>query len=406
MIEEPLSVLHVLSFTAIITTISLFFCGIPICLEIWRRKSTEEITGFPFIMGFLGGTFWLRYGLLKLDITMITVNVVGVALMFLYLMFYLYYTKSKAFILFELIVVFGIICTMLVLVEIYGMAIINPLGFVSMTFNIVNFGAPLAGVTVVFKKKTCETLPLPLCTANLLVSSQWCLYGILVHDVYIMTPNGAGILLALLQISLFLVFPRNPGGRAPLGRCCRCLNDLERAEKPDIPSDASHIRNGGCWSRQRVMDRNAIPQSRSACIDFLRSNAFNAGGYYDYGGGIDGSMMSRSSRTTGVDSTAETLTTNVNLSRVSSMSHPDMLWGAAAADAADPYYYYPPSNFMNSSIAAIGSAVASTSQGQPLLRPNPRPYEFDRIREIDDFDRQWNEQELKRTHSAPDLAAE
>ncbi|KAI1697484.1 sugar efflux transporter for intercellular exchange domain-containing protein [Ditylenchus destructor] len=234
MVEEPLSVLHVLSITAVITTISLFFCGIPICLQIWRRKSTEDITGFPFIMGFLVGTFWLRYGLLKLDLTMITVNMVGMAFMFLYLMIYVYYTKSKALILFELIVVFGIICTMLVLVKIYGMAIINLLGFACMTFTIINFGAPLAGVAVVFKKKTCENLPLPLCTATLLVSAQWCLYGCLTHDIYITITNSAGVLLALLQISLFLVFPRIPGGRAPFGRCCRCINGLERADKSDI----------------------------------------------------------------------------------------------------------------------------------------------------------------------------
>jgi hypothetical protein len=37
----------------------------------------------------------------------------------------------------------------------------------------------------VIKDQSCESLPLPLCVANLLVSAQWFLYGILVGDPYI-----------------------------------------------------------------------------------------------------------------------------------------------------------------------------------------------------------------------------
>jgi len=54
LVDEPITLLSVLSICAIITTVSLFFCGIPICIEIFRRKCTKEISGFPFIMGFLG----------------------------------------------------------------------------------------------------------------------------------------------------------------------------------------------------------------------------------------------------------------------------------------------------------------------------------------------------------------
>lgn len=38
---------------------------------------------------------------------------------------------------------------------------------------------------MVLRQRTCETLPLPMCVANLLVSSQWALYGVLVSDIYI-----------------------------------------------------------------------------------------------------------------------------------------------------------------------------------------------------------------------------
>uniref|UniRef100_A0A915D2Z7 Sugar transporter SWEET1 n=1 Tax=Ditylenchus dipsaci TaxID=166011 RepID=A0A915D2Z7_9BILA len=411
MIEMPtISVLSVLSITAIITTISLFFCGIPICLEIWRRKNTDEITSFPFLMGFLGGTFWLRYGLLKYDLTMITVNVVGVALMFLYLLFYLYHTRSKTFILLELLVVFSIISAMLVLVEMYGETTLDPLGFVCMTFNILNFGAPLAGVSVVFKKKCCDSLPLPLCTANLLVSTQWCIYGVLVGDKYIIVSHYRYLNIAKYPLNTTICrfqwswcavgpvanltlpdLPRSPGGKAPLAGCCPYL-DLELNEKSELPSENVQVRNG-CWSRQRVVDsRNfngsaALPPSRSDCIAYLRSTTFNSGGYYAYTP-YGGSMCSR----TTAESTLPDTNQTAHLSRVEKITPP---------------YSFNDSNTTNHLACSIANMpMGATSYVFNKSNGAGEPFEFDRIREIDDLEKQWTEKELKRTHSAPDLAAE
>jgi solute carrier family 50 protein (sugar transporter) len=360
MIEEPVSVLSVLSITAIITTISLFFCGIPICLEIWRRKSTHEISGFPFVMGFLGGTFWLRYGLLKLDLTMITVNAVGVSLMFLYLIFYIFYSEKKTFIVSQTVAVFTIIGAMLIAVQVYGNDVLSPLGFVSMTFNIVNFGAPLAGVRVVLRKKCCDTLPLPLCTANLLVSSQWCLYGILVNDIYIIVPNGIGIILALIQLFLFLIFPRTQGGRAPCAICCPCCRptegDMECGQKEEITDEATATN----WSNRR----NTLPQKtapRKPCTN-LRTRMF-------------GCADRSESANTGITSVAPDGSPEVV--HTLSASHPQLSTARSDSNSQD-----------------------SGLPDEPIL---PQHFEFDRIREIDDLDRQWSESEIQRVQSAPEI---
>ncbi|MCP9265648.1 Sugar transporter SWEET [Dirofilaria immitis] len=119
----------------------------------------------------------------------------------------------------EVCAVIFLISLMLLLVQIYGRDIFHPLGFTCMTFNILNFGAPLAGLKVVLRQRSCETLPLPMCIANLLVSSQWALYGILVSDIYIITPNAIGMMLAMIQIALFLIFPMKQGRLSPVQRC-------------------------------------------------------------------------------------------------------------------------------------------------------------------------------------------
>ncbi|KAK6021786.1 mtN3/saliva family protein, partial [Ostertagia ostertagi] len=87
--------LQILSCSAILTTVCLFLCGIPICIEIIRRKGTQDISGIPFLMGFIGGSFWLRYGFLKDDSVMIIVNVIGTSLFFMYCVFYLTFATNR-----------------------------------------------------------------------------------------------------------------------------------------------------------------------------------------------------------------------------------------------------------------------------------------------------------------------
>ncbi|KAI6176104.1 Sugar transporter SWEET [Aphelenchoides bicaudatus] len=309
---------------------------------------------FPSLMGFLGGSYWLRYGFLRADLTMISVNVVGVTLMGFYLLFYTYYSESRVGTLTKIAVVVAIISGMLVLVELYGVQIVDPLGFTCMIFNIVNFGAPLAGVGIVLKKKCCDSLPLPLCTANLLVSAQWCLYGMLVNDIYIIIPNAAGVFLALLQISMFLVFPRQAGSKAPLSLCFGCL-DFELDEKQNSV-DIEKAFAQDLWLKRNTTFQSSlpplsrIPKPKKNCLTLIRTaNVFPSG-----------SVSANSSDTA--------ITVLPNWSLTPSASHPELAPQQLDSEEVE------------------------------------RDQMFNRMHEIDDLEKQWGENELKRTMSAPDLA--
>ncbi|VDL85204.1 unnamed protein product [Nippostrongylus brasiliensis] len=226
-------ILQILSCCAIVTTIALFLCGIPICIEIMRRKTTKDISGVPFLMGLLGGSFWLRYGFLKEDSTMIIVNVVAVSLFFIYCLFYMAFSNPRCMFATKFALVASLIGAMCAWVQYRPN--IDYLGLMCMTFNILNFGAPLAGLGVVLRKRCCDTLPLPMCVANLLVSSQWFLYGNIVRDAYIMAPNGIGMALAVLQLSLFVIFPRKENGKSVVSHFAdffigRRTEDVEKGE--------------------------------------------------------------------------------------------------------------------------------------------------------------------------------
>ncbi|VDK28706.1 unnamed protein product [Anisakis simplex] len=63
--------------------------------------------------------------------------------------------------------------------------ILDHLGLVCAAFNVATVAAPLMALGEVIRMRSTENLPLPLCFANLLVTSEWLWYGILVDDFYI-----------------------------------------------------------------------------------------------------------------------------------------------------------------------------------------------------------------------------
>lgn len=258
-------------------------------MQIRRQGAVGDISGVPFLMGVLGGSFWLRYGLLKMDYTMIIVNVVGVSFMAFYCVFFLVYSLPKKTFTYQLILVASTISGMVVWIALKPN--LDYLGIICMTFNIMNFGAPLAGLGVVLKNREVSTLPLPMCVANFLVSSQWCLYGNLVSDIYIIIPNGIGMFLAIVQLSLFVVLPIRENEKSPLeklanwftgrGKAEKKEKDLEGGECSTTPPSPQKVPND-CIDSEEINERfeklmtESSSDSRRGSADFGRPPSYKS----------------------------------------------------------------------------------------------------------------------------------
>ncbi|KRY33515.1 Sugar transporter SWEET1, partial [Trichinella spiralis] len=236
MTSMELQFLDLLSISATFSTIGMFLVGIPMCKSIIRKKSSEGVSPVPFAMCAVSCFFWLQYGILKHDRTIVLINLVGFILQVLYYAVLYSHSKQKNFI--HLIMLAGILaCSAL---QYYLMkstnhnTTLNNLGKMCLVLNVLNFASPLAVLVnssnwksiycrcnsiffllqkEVIKTKSCECLPLPLCAANLIVAAQWFLYGLLVSDPYIKIPNMIGIALAVFQLSLFFIFPKERAHR-------------------------------------------------------------------------------------------------------------------------------------------------------------------------------------------------
>jgi solute carrier family 50 protein (sugar transporter) len=89
------SFLSVLSVTATTSTFALFLCGLQICARIRARNTTDGTSIAPFLLTLISCTFWLGYGDLRNDGTIIFVNGVGFIVQSLYLAYYYRKTRLK-----------------------------------------------------------------------------------------------------------------------------------------------------------------------------------------------------------------------------------------------------------------------------------------------------------------------
>ncbi|KAJ8566996.1 hypothetical protein K7X08_019204 [Anisodus acutangulus] len=82
-------------------------------------------------------------------------------------------------------------------------------GILATFFGICMYAAPLSIMFKVIKTKSAEFLPMALSIACFLNGICWATYAILKLDPYILTGNGVGAALALIQLGLLVVY-RNP----------------------------------------------------------------------------------------------------------------------------------------------------------------------------------------------------
>mmetsp|Transcript_29760 Transcript_29760/g.96972 ORF Transcript_29760/g.96972 Transcript_29760/m.96972 type:complete len:148 (-) Transcript_29760:8-451(-) len=77
-------------------------------------------------------------------------------------------------------------------------------GDVAAALNIAAFAAPLATMQWVFKTRDVNIIPLPMSAAIFSSGIFWTIYAILYHDVHVLVPNAAAILLGGAQLTVHI----------------------------------------------------------------------------------------------------------------------------------------------------------------------------------------------------------
>lgn len=160
-------------------------------------------------------SFWLRYGILTNEQSIVMVNIIGATLFLIYTLVYYVFTVNKR----AYVKQFAVVLTLLIGVVVFTnnlqgepqkmIHITGELDLVSVytyirfqlvqqliTFYMISgimccivtvcfFAAPLTSLVHVIRVKNSESLPLPLIATSFFVSLQWLIYGVLISDSFI-----------------------------------------------------------------------------------------------------------------------------------------------------------------------------------------------------------------------------
>ncbi|CAI6358080.1 unnamed protein product [Macrosiphum euphorbiae] len=224
-----------------------FLSGFLICANFMKKGKVLNESVVPFVTGFLSCSLWLYYGMILANSTLVSVNAFGCLLFAIYTWIYYRYTSKKKRVIHYVVSAIAVIAWIvyftytnvnrkqsktlspaeLHLHETVEVAAVTPLdiadtSIISSTTNdaidrvgllcslttMLFFAAPFSNLINVVRTKNTESMPLPLIVMTLLVSAQWLVYGRMLRDKFIMYPNAIGCMLSVIQLTLFVIYPR------------------------------------------------------------------------------------------------------------------------------------------------------------------------------------------------------
>ncbi|XP_068694130.1 sugar transporter SWEET1-like [Montipora foliosa] len=212
-VRSKMSMVSFLSWSATVATVGFFLSGVLTCQKLIKTGSAENVPLLPFVTTFLNCMVWASYGFVKGDEALIPVNIIGMITQILYTLCFFMYCKDKGkearTVVFAAIVSYFLYLYVVHFLE-NDKTRTRHLGFICIIFTITMQASPLATVAKVVKTRSTESMPFIFSFMMVLVSFLWLCYGTAVQDINIQVPNASGVVLGLIQLSLFCIYPSKP----------------------------------------------------------------------------------------------------------------------------------------------------------------------------------------------------
>ncbi|KAL4636149.1 sugar transporter SWEET1 isoform X2 [Arapaima gigas] len=198
-----------LSWACIVFTLGMFSTGLSDLKKMRAAQSSDNVQFLPFLTTCLNNLGWLYYGILKQDTTLMIVNSIGASLQTLYILTYWHYTKNRRRVSTQTLTGVAVLCVGWLYFSMLlgqGEDQLAQLGLTCSVFTISMYLSPLTDLVEIVRSGSVERLSFPLTVATLLTSTSWTLYGLQLHDFYIMVPNTPGIFTSVVRFYLFWRF--------------------------------------------------------------------------------------------------------------------------------------------------------------------------------------------------------
>uniref|UniRef100_A0A7C8YNB4 Bidirectional sugar transporter SWEET n=2 Tax=Opuntia streptacantha TaxID=393608 RepID=A0A7C8YNB4_OPUST len=202
------------------TALFLFLAPLVTFKRIFKKKSTEQFSGIPYVMTLLNNLLSAWYGLPFVspnNILVTTINGAGAVIETIYVLIFMVYAPKK-----EKLKIGGLLA--LILSVFAAVALVSYFalhgnmrkvfcGVAASVFSIIMYGSPLSIMRLVIKTKSVEYMPFFLSLFCFLCGTSWFIFGLLGRDPFVAVPNGFGCALGAMQLALyFIYYDKKKGG--------------------------------------------------------------------------------------------------------------------------------------------------------------------------------------------------
>lgn len=209
----------IIATTATVVTTAHFFSGAVICYDIKKQGNTKGFDAMPFLGGLVLGILNLKYGTMLRDDAMITVNFGGIALNIIYMMVFYAYSLNKTTVWLQLGASGAFTAVLIGYTEWEQPDLVeHRFGLILTALMLMLIGSPLLGLRSIIKKKSTEGMPFPIILSGTLVTFLWLLYGIILRNSFLLFQNVVGLVLCVIQLSLFAIYPSKPAEGKATGK--------------------------------------------------------------------------------------------------------------------------------------------------------------------------------------------
>ncbi|OAY44022.1 bidirectional sugar transporter SWEET16 [Manihot esculenta] len=221
--------------------------------EVVKNKSTEDYEAFPYITTLLGTSLWTFYGCLKPGgLLVVTVNGIGASFQLVYVTLFLIYApkkrKVKAAKLVALLNVGFLGAVIAVtLLAMHGKLRITFVGLICVGMATIVYGSPLSALRTVIKTKSVEYMPFLLSFSLFLNAGIWLIYAAVIRDYFMMVPSLLGVLLGIVQLSLYAMYRNNTKSTKSTDGM-KQDKALENVVKTDLEMQVCNKDGGDCKS--------------------------------------------------------------------------------------------------------------------------------------------------------------
>lgn len=203
---KAMELIHYVGMIAQILTYASFLSGAKVCHQIYKQRSCANLSPAPFLAGLNCMLLWLRYGFVADEWEIIAVNSVGLVCQLVYLAFFVLYTRQKARLIKQLLLLLLFVGLLLWSVD-HSLEPKFLAGSYASLSSSLACASPLATIQDVLRTKCVASLPFPIIASSFVVSLSWLLFGLLKVDSFIIFSNVVAVTITGAQLVLFLIYP-------------------------------------------------------------------------------------------------------------------------------------------------------------------------------------------------------